>query len=300
MIRLFQYSLFIAVFALGFAVVGLDAKQEDKKKIMADFTAKLRNDKIDQKALKVGETFPEFSLQSTSGRSLGMQELMGEKGLVITFYRGSWCPYCNTELKKLKMSYPDFQARGFNLVAIAPEKLSGLITTSRKHELNFPLLSDTGNELARKISIAFALEDDIRRVYEGFGIDLKKSNLDERYELPVPATYVLDSEGKVLYRFLDVDYKQRVSHKDLLEHMPVLAEVNQAGPVVYRAKINGMTCGYCSGTIKKKLKANSNVLKAEVSHESGSGVIEVKEGSLSKEEVKSIIQSAGFGVESIE
>jgi len=300
MTRLFIYPVFMAIFALSFAVIGLEAKQEDKKKIMADFTTKLRNDKIDQKALKVDETFSDFSLQSTSGRSLGLSELMGENGLVITFYRGSWCPYCNTELKKLKTSYPDFQARGFNLVAIAPEKLSGLITTSRKHELNFPLLSDTGNELARKISIAFALEDDIRRVYEGFGIDLKKSNLDERYELPVPATYVLDSEAKVLYRFLDVDYKLRVSHEKLLEFMPAPAEENQGGPVVYRAKIKGMTCGYCSGTIKKKLKANSNVLKAEVNHESGSGVIEVKGGSLSKEEVKSIIQGAGFGVESIE
>ena len=168
-------------------------------------------------ALRVGDVAPDFTLPDHLGREVSSVELRKKGALVISFYRGSWCPYCNMELRALQQRLTQINQLGASLVAISPQVPDESLGTAQKNELAFPVLSDAGNVVAKRFGLVFVLSEHLRPVYSKFGIDLPKYNGNQSFELPVPATYVLDRNGLVLKQHVSADYKQRMEPEQILE-----------------------------------------------------------------------------------
>jgi len=161
-------------------------------------------------AIDVGQPFPDFSLSDATGKQVSMRELLAKGPVLISFYRGGWCPYCNLALNALQDSLSAIKARGVTLVAISPELPNQSLTMQEKNELQFPVLSDVGNNLALKLGILSQQPDTVRPILEGHGVDLLARNGDDSYAVPFPASYLVDSDGMIRYAFLDPDYTHRL------------------------------------------------------------------------------------------
>jgi peroxiredoxin len=172
-------------------------------------------------ALNVGGKMPEFTLSDATGKSVSSNELLKQGNLVIVFYRGAWCPFCNKYLHKLQENLSEIKANGGSLVAISVENPDTSMSVSKKNELVFPVLSDPKLETARKFGIVYELPKETNEKYKGYGIDLMKNNAMNKPELPLSATYVVDSKGKIVYAWLEPDYTKRAEPADILK---VLAE----------------------------------------------------------------------------
>lgn len=190
---------------------------EEAKAVMDQATADLQQSDIVNRALAKGDAIPAFELPNALGQTVSSQTLLAAGPLVISFYRGGWCPYCNLELRALQQALPEIQAAGATLVAISPEAPDNSLSTIEKQDLTFEVLSDRGNQLARQFGLVFALPESLRPIYAAFGIDLPAYNGDTTFELPVPATYVVDTSGKIIHSFVDVDYTQRLAPEVIVE-----------------------------------------------------------------------------------
>jgi peroxiredoxin len=168
------------------------------------------------KALRAGDRFPAFQLPGATGQMVRSQELLQKGPLVISFYRGTWCPYCNLELAALQAQLADIHAAGAQLVAISPQTPDHSLTMAEKNQLQYPVLSDAGNDLARAADIVFTLPENLRPIYQAFGIDLQAHNGDASFELPVPATYVVGADGIITHAWIAADYRERVEPSDVL------------------------------------------------------------------------------------
>ncbi|MEM1310883.1 MAG: peroxiredoxin-like family protein [Cyanobacteria bacterium P01_H01_bin.153] len=164
---------------------------------------------IVDKSLKTGDRIPDFTLSNAVGNAVAVADLLKDGPLVIAFYRGGWCPYCNLELRALQQALPAIEADGARLVAIAPETPDNSLTTQEKNELSFEVLSDIGNQVARQFGLVFTLPEYLRPIYQSFGIDVAAHNGDENFELPVAATYVVNTQSQIVHHFVNVDYKRR-------------------------------------------------------------------------------------------
>lgn len=171
------------------------------------------------KALQAGDTAPEFELEDADGNTVGSRSLLSHGPLVLTFYRGVWCPYCNFDLQALEEVRRVIEAGGARLVAISPQTASNSRKSQRGNKLSFPILSDTGAEVAEKFGLRFSLPDDLIEVYKQFGNDLAKINNDPSWVLPMPARYVIGTDSVIAYAEVNPDYTRRPDPSDLL---PVL------------------------------------------------------------------------------
>lgn len=195
----------------------LRAKQPDNiKAVMDKATVDLANSGIGDRALKVGEIAPNFTLPNAVGKDIELQSLLNAGPAVIAFYRGQWCPYCNLELRGLQQSLPELEKLGAKLVAISPQTPDNSLSTVEKNELTFEVLSDVGNRVAREFGLVFILPEELRPIYEGFGIDFPAHNGDETFELPIPATYVIAPDGNVIHAFVNADYTQRLDPEEIV------------------------------------------------------------------------------------
>ncbi|QLE02538.1 AhpC/TSA family protein [Galbibacter sp. BG1] len=185
--------------------------------VMDEATNNLKKDHLAEKTIKEGKSFPYTSLPNAKGKEVNLEELNKNKKLIVSFYRGGWCPYCNLELKALQNSLEEFKANGAELVAITPETPDNSLSTSEKNNLSFEVLSDINNEFAKELGLVFGLPDALKSIYDQFGIDVKKHNNNEDFELPMPATFVLNENGKVIYRFVNEDYTQRADIQEILK-----------------------------------------------------------------------------------
>lgn len=184
---------------------------------MAQATADLKESGIENRALGVGDRAPVFSLPNARGEKIQLADLLSRGPVVINIYRGGWCPYCNLELRALKETLPKIEALGASLVAIAPEKPDKVADTAARHTLEFEVLSDQGNRVSRQFGLVFSLPESIRAIYASFGTDLPDYNGDERFELPLPATYVIRPDGEIAYAFVDADYTRRMEPAEIVE-----------------------------------------------------------------------------------
>ena len=166
--------------------------------------------------IDVDDQAPNFVLPDATGNSVELRTLLQHGPVVLTFYRGGWCPYCNIELRALQSALPQIRGHHATLVAVSPQTPDQSLSTAEKNELEFPVLSDSGNKVAREYGIVFTLPEALRPIYENFGIELPAHNGDESFDLPVPATYVIDGEGKVRYAFVNADYRQRAEPSDIV------------------------------------------------------------------------------------
>jgi peroxiredoxin len=168
-------------------------------------------------AIKVGDTLPPFNLTNAVGQEVSSASLLSKGPLLITFYRGEWCPYCNLALRSLQSQLPAFQSKGVTLVAISPELPNTSLTTKEKHDLQFEVLSDVGNEYTKKLGLLFQQPDELRPIFEKIGHDLKSRNGDDSFAVPVPATLLVDKEGKVRNSFVEPDWTRRLETSEALE-----------------------------------------------------------------------------------
>jgi peroxiredoxin len=176
--------------------------------------------KVGNNSLDVNDNFPDFELVNQNNSLTSLNDLIGEsRYLLISFYRGGWCPYCNLELRALQEKLPEFNNLDINLVAITPEKPDESLSTAEKNELSFSVLSDIDSELAKEIGISFELPGNLKPIYEKFGIDIPKHNGKNNFTLPVPATYLIDKNKKVLFSFKDVDYTVRLNPEDIIKEL---------------------------------------------------------------------------------
>ena len=179
---------------------------------------------IGSNSLKVNDTAPDFELPDQHYRTVRSVDLREKGPLVVAFYRGNWCPYCNLELNALQQYRPRITELGASLVAISPQLPDVSAATAETHGLSFPVLSDVGNVLARKFGLVFVLSEHLRPLYAEFGIDIPKSNGDDTFELPIAGTFVIDRSGKIIAAFADIDYKKRMEPSQIVE---VLTELQK-------------------------------------------------------------------------
>ena len=172
-----------------------------------------------QRARKAGDTAPDFVLADPDGKPVSSRELLAKGPLVISFYRGVWCPYCNLELQALQEALPEITARGASLVAISPQTAPNSRKSQRDNKLGFPILSDARSEVAEAFGIRFPLPDYLVELYKGFKNDLPTFNNDPAWVLPMPARYVIGTDGIIAYSEVNPDYTRRPDPSELL---PVL------------------------------------------------------------------------------
>ena len=191
--------------------------------LMHRATAELIASGAAERALKAGDRAPEFTLKDADGRDMSSRELLAKGPLVVTFYRGIWCPYCNLDLQALQAALPAVTEHGAQLVAISPQTQSNSRKSQRDNKVTFPILSDPGNEVAARFGLRFALPDYLVELYrDTFKNDLTRINGDPSWTLPMPARYVLGTDGVIAYAEVNPDYTQRPDPEELL---PVLAKM---------------------------------------------------------------------------
>jgi peroxiredoxin len=167
-------------------------------------------------ALQVGQKVANFSLENHCGDTVALTDLLAKGPVIISFYRGGWCPYCNLELKALNDYLPKFKAHNAQLVAVSPQLPDESLSTAQKNELEFDVLSDVSNIVANQFGLLFTLDERIQSLYTGFGIDFESYYGDKSFKLPLPATYVINQDGIITYAFISEDYTLRAEPEAVL------------------------------------------------------------------------------------
>lgn len=170
-------------------------------------------------ALNTGAKMPEFVLKDQNGRDISSKDLRRKSNLVIVFYRGSWCPFCNTYLRSLQKRLNDITGAGATLVAISVETPDASMAIAKKNEVGFTVLSDPALKTARKFGIVYQLSPETDAQYKSYGLDLAKHNGMGTPELPLAATYIVNKKGKIVYAFLETDYKKRAEPDLIIENL---------------------------------------------------------------------------------
>jgi len=197
----------------------------DQFTILTDDMNRVRSSRALDHALKVNDSTPDFSLPDAFGHEISLRTLLGTGPVVISFYRGEWCPFCNLELRALQQALPEITKLGANLIAISPEKPDNGIVLTEKNKLTFPVLSDFRNAVARQFGIVFRVGDKVQDLSRNvFRNDLALRNGEDSYELPVPATFVIDGRGIVRFAHVNVDYMTgRAEPKDVIAALEAIA-----------------------------------------------------------------------------
>lgn len=193
--------------------------------IMHRSTAELAASGQAQRALAVGATLPAFTLSDSEDRAVSSADLLAKGPLVITFYRGVWCPYCNMDLQAIEEVAGQMRELGASVVAISPQTPANGAKSRTQNKLSFPILSDRNGDVAAAFGLRFRLPDDLLAIYGKFGIDLSTVNGDKSGTLPMPARYVIGRDGTVAYAEVNPDYTRRPDPSELL---PILRRLQQA------------------------------------------------------------------------
>ena len=194
--------------------------------LVEDDNAALRS--LAAKAARAGDRFPALVLANQHGRRTDLGALMRSGPVVVTFYRGGWCPYCSLELRAYQRVLPEITARGARLVAISPETQDNALSTAEKNALGFDVLSDTNGALADALGIRFQLSPAIKALYHKFGHDLPTHNGDGQWSLPMPASYVVTRGGRIALAHVDPDYRRRLDPAIAIEALAKLAATQAA------------------------------------------------------------------------
>lgn len=170
-----------------------------------------------EQAKKAGDMAPAFVLDDPEGHSISSADLLAKGPLIVTFYRGVWCPYCNMDLQALEAALPEFKKFGANLVAISPQTAPNSRRSMRENKVSFPILSDTHNDVAASFGLRFTLPDYLQDLYKNvFKNDLAAVNGDASWTLPMPARFLISRDGKIAYAEVNPDYTVRPDPEELL------------------------------------------------------------------------------------
>lgn len=176
-------------------------------------------------AVRTGDKAPDFSLPDVGGNPVSLSDLLLRGSVVVTFYRGGWCPYCNIQLRAYQTILPEMGALGARLVAISPQLPDGSLSTAQTNALTFDVLSDVGDAVARRYGLVYALPEDLRDALRSNNKALPVINGDGSWELPLPATYVIGPDGHIALASIEVDYRKRLEPDAILAAMKSLRAV---------------------------------------------------------------------------
>lgn len=185
---------------------------------MLKATKELENMHISKNSLHVGNLAKDFLLKNVLNKEVSLNTLLESNDFVVlNFYRGLWCPYCNLELKALQSINNELINLNTKLVAISPQSPDASLSTKEKNNLEFEVLSDTDNLIAKEYGLVFSLDDELKPIYKSFGIDIPSANDSTSYELPMPAIFVINKHNEIIYSFIDEDYTKRCEPQKILD-----------------------------------------------------------------------------------
>ena len=169
--------------------------------------------------LNVNDNAPDFISTDQNGKIINLKEQLKKGTVVLVFYRGEWCGYCNKQLKNLEDSLSLIISKGATLFAVTPEKKENVSKTIEKTKATFSILTDDNQKIMTAYKVVFALDEKTTEKYKGYGINLMECNGNNGNNLPVPAVYIINKAGKIIYRYFDEKYSNRVSVKEILAHL---------------------------------------------------------------------------------
>jgi peroxiredoxin len=192
------------------------------KALLDDLTspvALLIESRAAEKALKEGDKVGDFTLPDAYGNPVTLSQLLGQGPVILTFYRGIWCNFCNIELRAYQRLLPEFQQLGASLLAISPQTEDHCLTLTDRQQLGFPVLSDVGNKVASQFNIVFTINDPARSAHMKVQKDLPRFNGDDSWQIPIPATYLIDQSGTIRLAYVDPNFMQRLDPLAILERL---------------------------------------------------------------------------------
>ncbi len=169
--------------------------------------------------LKVGDIAPDFKGKNQSNNAVQLKQLLKTGSVVLVFYRGEWCPYCNRQLMALQDSLSQITAKGATVVAITAEKSDNVEKTIQKTKASFQVVSDLDLKIINAYKVAFDWDAATTEKYKSYGIDLKERNASKQNTLPVPAVYIIGKDGKIKYRYFDQNYEKRATVKEVISNL---------------------------------------------------------------------------------
>lgn len=181
-----------------------------------------------ERALRAGDRAPSFTLPDPDGKPVSSADLLAKGPLVVTFYRGAWCPYCNLDLQALEEARSDIEARGATLVAISQQTAPNSRKSQRTNKLGFPILGDKDGELAARFGIRWKMPEDLQQIHKQLGADLTAFNGEDSWTLPMPARYVIGQDGLIAYAEINPDYTHRPEPSDIYPVLDQLRRSNAA------------------------------------------------------------------------
>lgn len=171
------------------------------------------------KGLAVGEVAPNFKGKDQNGKTITLQTALKKGPVVLLFYRGQWCPYCNRALGQLQDSLMQLTAKNTMVIAVTPEKAESINETIMKTKASFSILHDENLKTMKQYDVAYKVDDATNMKLKNYGVDLMKNNGKNGSNLPVPAVYIIHPDGKIVYKFFDADYTHRASVRDIVMHL---------------------------------------------------------------------------------
>lgn len=187
-----------------------------KKEMVNNHINDIISDSILHKAIQKGEKAPDFTLTNAEGENVSLYSQLEKGPVVLIWYRGGWCPYCNLTLHALQEELPNIISAGGNLIALTPELPDNSLDTKEKHDLQFEVLSDVGNKVGHQFGIVYDLTPELADEYHK-SFNIHAQNGDTSNQLPLAATYVIDQRGFVEYAFLDADYRNRAEPREITD-----------------------------------------------------------------------------------
>lgn len=188
----------------------------ETRAIHARAVADLKEKRLAANILPVGAKAPEFTLHDQDGKTVSSTGLLARGPLVLCFIRGRWCPFCVGQMEAMNLILPEIERTGATLIAISPQTVKQSFFMRDQHKLRFPLLSDAGNQVARQFGLTYRASEAQEAVYRRAFVNLPFTNGDNSWELPIPATYILDRNGTVLYASANEDYTDRPEPSEIV------------------------------------------------------------------------------------
>jgi len=169
--------------------------------------------------ISVNDKAPDFTVKDQNGKKVSLKNELKNGAVVLVFYRGQWCPYCNKQLKELQDSLVFIKQKGATLIAVSPEKPDNISKTVEKTKAGYPVLFDDSLKIMKSYDVAFRVDSTTIEKYKKFGIDFYDANGSNGATLPVPAVYIINKEGIIVFKHFDPDYRKRVSIQEILLHL---------------------------------------------------------------------------------
>ena len=170
---------------------------------------------ISEKALNVGNNVPDFELEDSYGNVISLDSMVALGPAVISFNRGNWCPFCNIDFKHMQKNITPIEESGSNLFVISPQLKEKSAQLKAENGYDYPILHDKNNEVAKQFGICFTLSDKLKAIHKSFGMDIPAHNGEDSFELPIPATYVVNQDKEIVYAYVNPNWMERAQIEDV-------------------------------------------------------------------------------------